>query len=88
MNKVLEAIKWVKTSFEENGKNSSKRNTLFAVTVMLGYVVYRFTDTNNAVEMALVLTGLICSLVGITVYGGVKSVLKSDTTKRKDDITT
>jgi hypothetical protein len=75
MNKIFN---WIKQSFEENGKNSSKRNTLFAVTLMLGYVVYRFTDTNNAVEMALVLTGLICSLVGITVYGVVKQNKDTD----------
>jgi len=76
-------IDFVKQTFQENGKASSKRATLFAVVVMLGYVVYRFTDTNNAVEMALVLTGLICSLVGITVYGGVKSIMKGDSTQKE-----
>jgi hypothetical protein len=69
MNKIFN---WIKQSFEENGKNSSKRNTLFAVTVMLGIVVIRYTDVSNAVEMSLVLSGLIGSLVGITVYGVVK----------------
>jgi hypothetical protein len=81
-------IDFIKQTFQENGKASSKRATLFAVVLLLGYVVIRYTDHSNSVEMALVLTGLICSLVGITVYGGVKSVLKSDTTKRKDDVTT
>jgi propanediol dehydratase large subunit len=78
-------IDFIKQTFQENGKASSKRATLFAVVVMLGYVVYRFTDVSNAVEMALVLTGLICSLVGITVYGGVKSIMKGDD---KSDTTT
>ena len=81
-------IDFIKQTFQENGKASSKRATLFAVVLLLGYVVIRYTDHSNSVEMALVLTGLICSLVGITVYGGVKSVLKSDATKRKDDVTT
>lgn len=62
-------INWVKQSFEENGKVSSKRTTLFAATLMLGYVVGRYTDTDNSTEMALILVGLIGSLVGITVYG-------------------
>ena len=81
-------IDFIKQTFQENGKASSKRATLFAVVILLGYVVIRYTDHSNSVEMALVLTGLICSLVGITVYGGVKSVLKSDATKRKEDVTT
>jgi hypothetical protein len=81
-------IDFIKQTFQENGKASSKRATLFAVVILLAYVVIRYTDHSNSVEMALVLTGLICSLVGITVYGGVKSVLKSDTTKRKEDVTT
>jgi hypothetical protein len=75
MNKILN---WIKQSFEENGKNSSKRNTLFAVTVMLGIVVISYTDTSNSVEMALVLSGLIGSLVGITVYGVVKQNKDTD----------
>ncbi len=81
-------INFIKQTFQENGKASSKRATLFAVVLLLGYVVIRYTDHSNSVEMALVLTGLICSLVGITVYGGVKSVLKSDATKRNGDTTT
>jgi hypothetical protein len=82
-------IDFVKQTFQENGKGSSKRATLFAVVVLLGYVVIRYTDHSNSVEMALVLTGLICSLVGITVYGGVKSIMKNDdTSKRNDDTTT
>jgi hypothetical protein len=81
-------IDFIKQTFQENGKASSKRATLFAVVLLLGYVVIRYTDHSNSVEMALVLTGLICSLVGITVYGGVKSVLKSNAPKRKDDTTT
>jgi propanediol dehydratase large subunit len=86
MNK---AIDFIKQTFQENGKASSKRATLFAVVVLLGYVVIRYTDHSNSVEMALVLTGLICSLVGITVYGGVKSIMKGDdTSKRNDDTTT
>jgi hypothetical protein len=75
MNKILN---WIKQSFEENGKNSSKRNTLFAVTVMLGIVVISYTDVSNSVEMALVLSGLIGSLVGITVYGVVKQNKDTD----------
>jgi len=39
---------------------------------MLGIVVISYTDVSNSVEMALVLSGLIGSLVGITVYGVVK----------------
>jgi propanediol dehydratase large subunit len=79
-------IDFIKQTFQENGKASSKRATLFAVVVLLGYVVIRYTDHSNSVEMALVLTGLICSLVGITVYGGVKSIMKGDdTSKRNDD---
>jgi hypothetical protein len=70
MNKILN---WIKQSFEENGKTSSKRATLFAVVIMLGIVVISYTDVSNSVEMALVLSGLIGSLVGITVYGVVKS---------------
>jgi propanediol dehydratase large subunit len=86
MNK---AIDFIKQTFQENGKASSKRATLFAVVLLLGYVVIRYTDHSNSVEMALVLTGLICSLVGITVYGGVKSIMKGDdTSKRNDDTTT
>jgi len=81
-------IDFIKQTFQENGRASSKRATLFAVVLLLAYVVIRYTDYSNSVEMALVLTGLICSLVGITVYGGVKSVLKSDAPKRKDDVTT
>lgn len=77
----IKIIDFVKQSFQENGKASSKRATLFAVVVLLGYVVIRYTDHNNSVEMALVLTGLICSLVGITVYGGVKSTLKDTPNK-------
>ena len=80
-------IDFIKQTFQENGKASSKRATLFAVVVLLSYVVIRYTDHSNSVEMALVLTGVICSLVGITVYGGVKSVLKSDAPKRNDDVT-
>jgi hypothetical protein len=79
MNKILN---WIKQSFEENGKNSSKRNTLFAVTLMLGIVVIRYTDVSNAVEMALVLSGLIGSLVGITVYG----VVKQKNTPSSDEV--
>ena len=82
---LTKIIEFVKGTFLENGKASSKRATLFAVVLLLGYVVIRYSDHSNSVEMALVLTGLICSLVGITVYGGVKSVLKSDASKRKDD---
>jgi hypothetical protein len=70
MNKVID---FIKGTFLENGKPSSKRATLFAVVIMLGIVVISYTDTSNAVEMALVLSGLIGSLVGITVYGVVKS---------------
>jgi hypothetical protein len=82
-------IDFIKQTFQENGKGSSKRATLFAVVLLLGYVVIRYTDHSNSVEMALVLTGLICSLVGITVYGGVKSIMKNDdTSKRNDDTTT
>jgi propanediol dehydratase large subunit len=82
-------IDFIKQTFQENGKGSSKRATLFAVVLLLGYVVIRYTDHSNSVEMALVLTGLICSLVGITVYGGVKSIMKGDdTSKRNDDTTT
>ena len=81
-------INFIKQTFQENGKASSKRATLFAVVILLGYVVIRYTDHSNSVEMALVLTGLICSLVGITVYGGVKSVLKSDAPKRNSETTT
>jgi hypothetical protein len=62
-------INWIRQSFEENGKVSSKRMTLFAATLMLGYVVVRYTDHDNSTEMAIVLVGLIGSLVGITVYG-------------------
>lgn len=85
MNK---AIDFIRQTFQENGKASSKRATLFAVVILLAYVVIRYTTPLNAVEMALVLTGLICSLVGITVYGGVKSVLNGDTSKRNDYTTT
>ena len=81
-------IDFIKQTFQENGKASSKRATLFAVVILLAYVVIRYTDHSNSVEMALVLTGLICSLVGITVYGGVKSIMKDDTSKRNDDTTT
>jgi hypothetical protein len=82
-------IDFIKQTFQENGKGSSKRATLFAVVLLLSYVVIRYTDHSNSVEMALVLTGLICSLVGITVYGGVKSIMKGDdTSKRNDDTTT
>ncbi len=80
MNK---AIEFIKQTFQENGKASSKRATLFAVVLLLGYVVIRYTNHSNSVEMALVLTGLICSLVGITVYGGVKSIMKGDTTPKE-----
>jgi hypothetical protein len=79
MNKILN---WIKQSFEENGKNSSKRNTLFAVTIMLAIVVIRYTDVSNSVEMALVLSGLIGSLVGITVYG----VVKQKNTPSSDEV--
>ena len=80
-------IDFIKQTFQENGKASSKRATLFAVVLLLAYVVIRYTDHSNSVEMALVLTGLICSLVGITVYGGVKSIMKGDAPKRNDDVT-
>ncbi len=75
MNKILN---WIKQSFEENGKTSSKRATLFAVVIMLGIVVISYTDVSNSVEMALVLSGLIGSLVGITVYGVVKQNKDTD----------
>ena len=65
-------IDFIKGTFLENGKPSSKRATLFAATLMLGYVVGRYTDHDNSVEMALVLVGLIGSLVGVTVWGVVK----------------
>jgi hypothetical protein len=79
MNKV---INWIKQSFEENGKTSSKRATLFAVVIMLGIVVISYTDVSNSVEMALVLSGLIGSLVGITVYG----VVKQKNTPSSDEV--
>lgn len=86
--KIIEKIiEFIKQTFQENGRGSSKRATLFAIVVMLGYVVIRYTDYSNSVEMALVLTSLICSLVGITVYGGVKSVLKKDTSKQNSKTT-
>jgi len=44
----------------------------------LAIVVISYTDVSNSVEMALVLSGLIGSLVGITVYGVVKSNKDTD----------
>jgi hypothetical protein len=75
-------LTWIKQSFEENGKTSSKRTTLFAVVIMLGIVVISYTDVSNSVEMALVLSGLIGSLVGITVYG----VVKQKNTPSSDEV--
>ncbi len=75
---LTKIFNWIKQSFEENGKTSSKRTTLFAVVIMLGIVVISYTDTSNSVEMALVLSGLIGSLVGITVYGVVKQNKDTD----------
>ena len=74
----IKIIDFVKGTFLENGKPSSKRATLFAVVIMLGIVVISYTDVSNSVEMALVLSGLIGSLVGITVYGVVKSNKDTD----------
>ena len=75
---LTKIIDFVKGTFLENGKPSSKRATLFAAVIMLAIVVIRYTDVSNAVEMALVLSGLIGSLVGITVYGVVKSNKDTD----------
>ena len=79
LKKMNKLINWFKKSFEEeNGKPSAKRKTLFAMVLMLGYVVARYTDHSNSVSMATALIGAILTLAGVAAY---QSVKKTNTPK-------
>lgn len=75
---LTKIIDFVKGIFLENGKPSPKRISTFAVVSMLAYVVIRYTEVTNSVEMALTLSGLIASLVGVTAFSGKKNTPSSD----------
>ena len=69
----MKLINWFKKSFEEsNGKPSAKRKTLFAMVIMLFYVVFRYTDHSNSVSMAAALIGGILALAGVAAYQSTK----------------
>jgi len=50
-------------------KESSKRFISLFSAVLLAYVVLRYTDSSNAVQMAHALIAFISTLVGVTVTG-------------------
>ena len=57
---------------EQTGKGSAKRFTLYAVVLMLGYIIVANTTDTNATVMAGVLSGLIAGLTGVTAYHSLK----------------
>jgi hypothetical protein len=50
-------------------KESSKRFISLFSAFLLAYVVIRYTDENNAIQMAWALITFISTLVGVTVTG-------------------
>ena len=70
MKKILQIL--LTSLQEQTGKGSAKRFTLYAVVLMLGFIVVAKTTDVNATVMAGVLSGLIGGLTGVTAYHSLK----------------
>ena len=74
MENLKKTLSWLAKSFEESdGKTSAKRKTAFAFVLMIGYVVFRYANHENAVIMIEVLLGGTLLSLGITAYQNVKT---------------
>lgn len=84
LNKI---INWISTSFQnKEGKVCSKRTTVFAMVIMLGYIVFFELDNVNSIAGMTILSGGVLSILGVKDYFDTKKVindLKDDTGDKK-----
>lgn len=67
-------LKIVESSIQgENGKGSSRRISLYLIIALLIYVCVRFTNIENIVTIATILSSLILSLAGVKAYQQIKN---------------
>ena len=84
LNKI---VNWISTSFQnKEGKVCSKRTTVFAMVIMLGYIVFFELDNVNSIAGMTILSGGVLSILGVKDYFDTKNVindLKDDTGDKK-----
>lgn len=62
----MNLIKWISTSFtNKDGKVCSKRTTVFALVIMLDYVVFFDLHDVNSIAAMTILIGGIMTILGV-----------------------
>lgn len=63
------AINWISTSFQNyRGKVCSKRTTVFAFVVFIGYICVFHLNDPNSIPIISILVGAVISILGVKDY--------------------
>jgi len=63
------AINWISTSFQNSrGKVCSKRTTVFAFVVFIGYICALHLNDPNSIPIISILVGAVISILGVKDY--------------------
>lgn len=73
---LKQIVNWISTSFQnKEGKVCSKRTTVFAMVIMLGYIVFFELDNINSIAGMTILSGGVLSILGVKDYFDTKKVI-------------